>query len=281
MADDPLEQARRWYVEELRYAAGVEAPEVAAAFATVPREHFLMPGPIRILGRAALDRWLAADEGVRAVYHDVLIAYDAKRGINNGQPSLWFLVFAALGMRRGEAVLHLGSGVGYYSAILAEMVGPTGHVLAIEIEADIAARAQEALAPWPQVAARQGDGSRGPFAPVGVIVASAGATHPLPAWLDALKPGGRLAFPMTGTGGRGGMLLVTRAADAYAARFLTGVGFIDFTGARDEAVGKRLNAAFARDFGAKVRSLRRDRHVEDGTCWLHGQGWCLSRRAPS
>lgn len=37
------------------------------------------------------------------------------------------------------------------------------------------------------------------FAQVDHIVASAGATHPLRSWLDALLPGGRLLFPMTAT----------------------------------------------------------------------------------
>jgi protein-L-isoaspartate(D-aspartate) O-methyltransferase len=34
-----------------------------------------------------------------------------------------------------------------------------------------------------------------------------------------------------------------------------------------------------RDHGAAVKSLRRDTHAKDETCWLHGKGWCLSRRA--
>jgi protein-L-isoaspartate(D-aspartate) O-methyltransferase len=54
-----------------------------------------------------------------------------------------------------------------------------------------------------------------------VIIASAGATHPLPAWLAALKEGGRLLFPMTVTNGPGGMLLVTRLAlDEFSAQML-------------------------------------------------------------
>ena len=46
--------------------------------------------------------------------------------------------------------------------------------------------------------------------PADTIVASAGATHPLAAWLDALRPNGRLLFPMTTNDQWGGMLLVTR-----------------------------------------------------------------------
>jgi protein-L-isoaspartate(D-aspartate) O-methyltransferase len=43
-----------------------------------------------------------------------------------------------------------------------------------------------------------------------VIYVNAGATHPLATWLDALKIGGRLIFPMTTNSLFGVMLLVTR-----------------------------------------------------------------------
>ena len=82
---------------------------------------------------------------------------------------------------------------------------------------------------------------------------------------------------MTVTHGPGGMLLATRRTEtAFEARFLSSASFINFSGARDEDTSKRLLNAFRRDRGAKVRSLRCDAHPEDETCWLHGEGWCLS-----
>ena len=75
------------------------------------------------------------------------------------------------------------------------------------------------------------------------------------------------------------MLLVTRGTgDGFAAQFLCRAGFIDFQGARDPATSHRLAAALRRDLGAAVKSLRRDSHREDETCWLHGESWCLSRQ---
>jgi hypothetical protein len=42
---------------------------------------------------------------------------------------------------------------------------------------------------------------------------------------------------------------------------------------------KRIDAAVRRgDMGA-VKSLRREAHEEDATCWLHADGWCQSRQA--
>lgn len=78
--------------------------------------------------------------------------------------------------------------------------------------------------------------------------------------------------------GPGAMLLVKRRAEnGFTARFLCRAGFIDFHGARDPATSRRLAAALRRDRGAAVKLLRRDVHGEDETCWLHGDGWCLSR----
>ena len=47
--------------------------------------------------------------------------------------------------RRGEHAVHVGAGLGYYSAILGHLVGPGGRVTAIEYEADLAARARANL----------------------------------------------------------------------------------------------------------------------------------------
>jgi protein-L-isoaspartate(D-aspartate) O-methyltransferase len=280
---DSVEQVRRWYAEELRFTARVSSPSVVDAFATVPRERFVGPGPWLIKSPMNLaEYWITEDGDPRHVYHDVLIALDEARGINNGQPSLWAYLFNQIGIVAGEDALHLGCGTGYYTAIAAELVGSTGKVTAIEIDATLAEKARAALAPWSQVTVNHADGARTSFDPVDLIIASAGATHPLLSWIDALKPGGRLLFPMTtDRGGPGAMLLVTRRADdEFAARFPCRAGFIDFKGARNQKASRRLEAALDRDRGAAVKSLRRDTHTKDEVCWLHGEGWCLSRLDP-
>jgi protein-L-isoaspartate(D-aspartate) O-methyltransferase len=279
---DPIIAARQSYAEELRFKARIRSPAVRAAFATVPRERFVGAGPWRVRGPMDMaEYWTTADADPRAVYHDVLIALDEVRGINNGQPSLWAFLLDQIDILAGERILHLGCGTGYYTAVMAELVGPTGKITAIEIDVGLAEKARAALMPWPQIMVSNADGANLCFEPVDLIVASAGATHPLSSWLDALKPGGRLMFPMTAPR-RGAMLLVTREAeDGFSARFLCQVGFIDFSGARDPSIGRRLAAALARDWGRAVRSLRRDHHRKSRTCWLHGEGWCLSRRLPA
>ena len=78
--------------------------------------------------------WTTADADPRAVYHDVLIALDEARGINNGQPSLWALLLDHLDILAGERVLHLDCGIGHYTAVVAELVGPMGWITARLVE---------------------------------------------------------------------------------------------------------------------------------------------------
>lgn len=275
-----LETVRSWYAQELRFVAAVKSAAIVRAFAAVPRERFLGPGPWSIYAGPGPDKyWPTEDADPRHVYHNVVIGLIPERGLNNGQPGLWASLFDQLDLGVGRRVVHLGCGTGYYTAVLAEIVGGTGQVAAVEIDQGLAARAQQALQPWPQVAVVNTDGATYRPPDADVIVASAGATHPLPVWLDALNPGGRLLLPLTADDWWGRALLVTRGIDGagYAAKFVGRVGFIAFTGARDPAMGSRLSAAFARGDDETVRSLRREAHAEDETCWLHGDGYCLSR----
>lgn len=275
----PIESARQSYAEEMRSLTHLSSAALFAAFAKVPRERFVGPGPWRILGPDK--NWTTQSDDPRHLYHNVLIALDEAKGINNGQPSMWALFLDQLGVRAGDHLLHLGCGTGYYTAILAEVVGPEGRITAIEIDNAIAERARIALAPWPQVSVLHGDGARGPFEPADVIVVSAGATHPLPSWIAALKPGGKLLFPLTPDSGIGAMALLTRKSEeSFQAKLMFGVQFIPLSGAHDPQVSGRLSGALDRDKGIAVRSVRCDAHSKEDTCWLHGESWCFSTRDP-
>ncbi len=69
-------------------------------FCDVPRERFVGPGPWRIRSPMHMDGyWSTEDADPRHVYHDVLIALDEARGINNGQPGLWARLFDHLDIK--------------------------------------------------------------------------------------------------------------------------------------------------------------------------------------
>jgi protein-L-isoaspartate(D-aspartate) O-methyltransferase len=214
------------------------------------------------------------------LYQDILIALDADRGIHNGQPTLHAQCLAACAVRAGEAVIHLGAGTGYYTAVLAHLVGAQGRVAAFEIETDLARRAGQNLSRYPNVSVSERSGA-GTALPVSdVIYVSAGATHPLPEWLDALNIGGRLLFPMTPEQGLGFMLRVTRVTDdAYEASAITGAAFIGCAGARNTAAATALATALENKPSDAIRSLHRN-GAPDASGWLVGDDWWLSTTPP-
>ncbi len=176
-----IEAARGAYAEELRFVAAVRSERVVRAFATVPRECFLGPGPWQVLRLRDGAYWETPDADPAHLYHNVLIAIDASRGLNNGHPEFWAMLFDAVGIRPGDHVVHVGAGLGYYSAIQAALAGPDGRVTAIEIDPALAERARAALADRPNVTVIDGDGAAAALEPADVIIVNAGATHPLPA----------------------------------------------------------------------------------------------------
>jgi protein-L-isoaspartate(D-aspartate) O-methyltransferase len=271
---DGLAKRRQAYAAEIMRRAGVRDPRIEAAFAAVPREDFAGPPPWRI-GSGGLFGLASSDDPAR-LYEDVLVGIDAKRGINNGQPSLHAQSIDALGVREGETVVQIGAGAGDYTAILARLVGHAGKVIAYEIEPDIAERAKGNLACYPQVEVRTRSGVE-ELPKADCIYVNCAASHPPPAWLDALKVGGRLLFPLQAERSTGAMLLLARPAqgDAWPARLLSGVVFIACEGAQDPSMGRKLDEAFRRGGAERVRSLRFG-SGERASDWLRGPGWALS-----
>ena len=187
-------------------------------------------------------------------------------------------------------MLHVGCGVGYYTAILAETVGPGGHLTALEADSDLAARSRANLKHYAHCQVFAADGSTFDPGPRDAVFVNAGATHPAAPWLDCLTPGGRLLFPLTvefpkiNIGG-GHMLLVTRrpgdgGGRRDSARFMSPVGIFHCIGARSDAGDEALRAAYEQGGEAEVRSLRHDRHEAEPACWLHAADFCLSRNGP-
>ena len=215
MSPSLLEVERQRYAERLMHGMGGNTQRLHDAFADTAREDFVGLPPWPLLGHDLGRTW---SDDARDLYQDVLVGLDAERGINNGQPSLHARCLAACDPRLGDTVLHIGAGTGYYSAILAQLVGERGRVIAYEIEPDLAARAAANLKPWPQASVRAISGALPPLPACDVIYVNAGATHPLAAWLDALRDGARLIFPLTPDDGSGCMLLVTHLASRALCR---------------------------------------------------------------
>lgn len=279
---DRLEAHRTFYANLITASAGAPNSRVTAAFAATPRERYLGPGPWRIFTAAGYISTPTDDPAF--LYQDVTVALAEAEKINNGQPVLHAASLAALNPQEGETAVHIGAGAGYYTALLALLVAPAGRVFAYEIHPLLAERARTNLAGLPDVTLYMRSGAEGPLPPCDLIYVSAGATTPLECWLEALRPGGRLLFPLTpegpgGAPGAGGMLLITRTpAEKFDARFLMPVLFVPCAGARDPETGRKLAEAFQRGDMRKVRSLQLNT-PPDETCWCSGNRWWLSTAA--
>ncbi len=218
-----LAAARRRYAEEIRNREQISSPRLLQALATVPRERFLDKGPWRIKREAGRDYRSTESADPVHLYHDVLVAIDEKRRLDTGLPSLWAHFLDILYIKRKQRVVQIGCGLGYFSAILSEMVGPQGSVLAIDCEKDFVERAKSNLRDYRNVEVIHGDGCRDVGGPADVIVVHAGFTHPHPLWIDSLRRGGRLLVPIPRRRRRGTVMKITRTGDRYEAEAIRGL----------------------------------------------------------
>jgi protein-L-isoaspartate(D-aspartate) O-methyltransferase len=287
-----LEDCRRFYADEVRFAAGIQSPALVQAFARVPREKYLGPPPWQIGSPEVRARSLVSlgsmtytpTENPQDVYHNVVIALDAAYDINNGQPSALACWIDALGLKPGDRVYHLGCGVGYYTAIIAEMVGSGGAVVGIDVHAELAARARKNLSAYSNVTVHAGDGAAFDPGACDAIFVNAGVTHPQRMWLERLHEGGRLVLPITmaatPTVGQGIMVKITRERSGYSAGIVSPVGIFSCTSGRDPQLEPLIAKAFASRTLLKLKSVRLDAHEPADTCILHGADVCVSTAEP-
>jgi protein-L-isoaspartate(D-aspartate) O-methyltransferase len=278
-----LEEHRRFFAQLVVHGAGSAESPLIAAFSQIAREDFLEAGPWWVCAGAEYLRTPDADP--RWLYQDVLVGLDPQNRINNGQPSMHAQCLAASAPREGDSVIHVGAGTGYYTAILAHLVGSEGSVLAFERDRILARRASANLERWPNVELRaqpavtlDSDDTALPAADV--IYVNAGVADLPTAWLDALKPGGRLVVPLTPDDGYGLLLQITRTGTRrFSARGLGRAGFTPCIGTRDTRVSRSLAHALGVEGWREIRSLVRGDNP-DASAWCRGRGWWLSRSPP-
>jgi protein-L-isoaspartate(D-aspartate) O-methyltransferase len=103
-----------------------------------------------------------------------------------------------------EKILDIGSGSGWTTALLAEIVGPKGKVIALELIPELMEWGRQNVAKYGFIEKRIAqficaDGSRGygKEAPYNKILASASIQGKLPqAWKEQLRVGGRIVSPI-------------------------------------------------------------------------------------
>ncbi len=176
---------REELVDAMVRAGTVVSPAVEEALRTVPRERFV----------PELD--------VVAVYEDraQLVKAEDRRTLSTiSQPTMVAIMLELARLRPGAAVLEIGTGTGYNAALLGHVVGPTGRVVSVDVEADLVAAARATLDElgFDHVEVHAADGREGwpDGAPYDVVMATASVNAVPDVWRAQCADGGRLLVPV-------------------------------------------------------------------------------------
>jgi protein-L-isoaspartate(D-aspartate) O-methyltransferase len=190
-----------------RLRTRIADPRVVDAIAAVPRELFVAP------------------ELAAAAYVDAPLRIGGGQTIS--QPTLVARMCELLALAPRDRVLDVGSGSGYHAAVLSRLCR---HVYGIELDPQLAARAQRSLAAAgiANVTLVTGDGALGlpDLAPFDAINVAATARDEVPPALEhQLAAGGRLVVPVA-RGGEEQLVFVVRGPDGLERRLLDAVRFV-------------------------------------------------------
>jgi len=179
------------------HAEGIRDRRVLAAVRAVSRAGFV---PLDAAGQAYVDAPIRIPHGQVTT-----------------QPSLIAAMVAALGLTGSERVLEVGTGLGFQTAILAQLAR---WVVSVERFADLAAQARSNLAAagLGRVRVVVGDGTLGvpEHAPYQAIVVAAASPHVPGPLIEQLAPRSRLVHPV-GPGGHEQVTAFHKKADRLVA----------------------------------------------------------------
>jgi len=177
---------RERLVAEVLQTSGIRDERIAAALSDVPRHLFLPHLPPE---DAYLDDAIVTKRDA-----------DGQPISSSSQPAIMAIMLDQLTLAPGQRVLEIGAGTGYNAALMRHIVGPSGTVVSVDIDADVADRAREHLASagYPDVTVVAADGAEGypPGAPYDRVIATVGVSDLAPAWLHEAGPGARIVVPL-------------------------------------------------------------------------------------
>ena len=195
-------------VDEQLLRRGVNDAAVLAAMRTVPRHRFVHP------------------KDIDQAYGDHPLALDCGQTIS--QPYIVGSMTQELQLDADSRVLEIGTGCGYQTAVLAEIVR---HVFTVERLPELLQAANDRLDElrYPNITSMLGDGALGweehaPFD--GILVTAAAAKEIPPALLEQLADPGRMVIPIGHENFSQDLVLVEKSDGRITQRTLYGVRFV-------------------------------------------------------
>lgn len=250
-------------------------PSVREAFLHVPRHLFVdayYEGNEQRVAPVAQDEvgwhhWLAQ------IYRDeAVVTQRDERGMptsSSSQPSVMAGMLEALDIQPGQTILEIGTGTGYNAVLLAKLVGDTNLVTTVDIDPTLIGTAhvhlEQVVGPGMTIQVCNGLEGYAPHAPYDRMIAT-GSFFPVPgAWIEQLKPGGKLVMDLHGQIG-GGLIVIIKQTDGLAiGHFLNEWRHISFMRLRstpEEDVRPRLK-------GYQRLPLQEQIHVSPNTVEYH------------
>jgi protein-L-isoaspartate(D-aspartate) O-methyltransferase len=222
-AASTLDSQRRRLLEELR-RQGVRDERVLAAIGKVPREQFIEEA---LRGRAYENNALPIGQA-QTISQPYIVALMTQALLEGSVPAPG----GKSAPRKVHKVLEIGTGCGYQTAVLAELVSA---VFTIERLKRLSEQARQRLAKlgYHRIHFSYADGNAGwpTYAPFDGILVTA-ATEAIPqALIDQLAPGGRLIIPV-GPLGFQNLKMLERTAQGVRTSNLCGVSFVPLLGGR-------------------------------------------------
>ncbi|MEU4300297.1 methyltransferase, FxLD system [Kitasatospora aureofaciens] len=172
--------------ERLLAGKHITSAPVEGAFRAVPREHFLPGFPLDVA---------YADNPTYTKTDGSGTQISAA-----SQPTIVAMMLEQLGARPGERIFEAGAGTGVNAAYMGHIVGPDGHVVAVDVDDDLVDGARKHLADAgvDNVTVVLGDGALGhpEGAPYDRIIATVSTSEMPTAWPQQVKPSGRIVLPL-------------------------------------------------------------------------------------
>lgn len=200
-------------IDQLIREGYLESPQIIDAFRKIKRSDFV------------------PEEMKRGEKKDFADEYNAPLPIGFGQtisqPLVVAFMLELLQPREGDNILEIGSGSGWQTAMLCQIIGSKGFIHAIEFIPELKEFGENNVGKYKfnNVEFICGDGSKGlaDQAPFDRIIAAASAEEKIPqAWKEQLKINGRLVLPV----GNSIWLIIKKGPKKFEEKEYPGFAFV-------------------------------------------------------